>query len=135
MLKRGILAVLLGAILAAGTTAYAANGPNKSSISLVTMSAAASSSTSGPHFRDQVTFSISTTATDRPWVNLNCYQNGKWVLGEWQGFFAGYQFGQNFALGPTNMWQGGAADCTASLVMSGNGRDKILAETSFHVEA
>ena len=89
----------------------------------------------GPYFGDQVTFTVSTTATAEPWVNVNCYQNGTRVYGQWRGFFDRYQYGQIFTLGPTPSWTGGAAECTAKLVKRDNARDKTLATTSFHVAA
>src|SRR5262245_8437900 len=41
---------------------------------------------------DKVTFNVSTTATTSPWVNVNCYQGGTLVYGEWHGFFASYLY-------------------------------------------
>jgi len=123
-----------GAFAASSTTSAngAKAGGSGSTISLVVLD----SSDSLPHYGGQVTFDVSTTATDQPWVNLSCYQNGVWVSGQWQGFFPGYTWGQEFTLGPTPSWQGGDADCTARLVKFGsNGKETTLATTSFHVEA
>jgi hypothetical protein len=120
--------------MAAACFAFAA-GPalaGRGSISLVIPDAIASS-TGGPHFGEQVTFSVSTNATSRPWVYANCYQNGTWVYGKWAGFFADYSGSTLFTLGPTNLWQGGDADCTAELVNRDNYQNKVLAKTSFHV--
>jgi hypothetical protein len=104
-------------------------GGTGSSISLVVLD----SPDGLPHFGGQVTFKVSTTAS-QPWVNLSCYQNGAWVSGQWQGFFPGYAWGQNFTLGPTPSWSGGAADCTARLVkFASNGKETTLATTGFHV--
>jgi hypothetical protein len=82
---------------------------------------------------DRVTFNVSTTATTRPWVNVNCYQGGTWVYGEWHGFFPEYLYGQTYTLGPTRMWQSGGADCTAALVSKDGNRDKILTSIGFYV--
>lgn len=82
---------------------------------------------------DRVTFNVSTTATTRPWVNVNCYQGGTWVYGEWHGFFPEYLYGQTFTLGPTRMWQSGGADCTAALVSKDSNRDKTLSSIGFTV--
>jgi hypothetical protein len=57
-------------------------GKGNSSISLVLLNG-----DTEPHFGGSVTFNVSTTATDQPWVNVSCYQNGAWVYGQWQGFF------------------------------------------------
>jgi hypothetical protein len=131
-IRTAVLALVgAGLILAA---APALGGRGNSNISLVMLSSSAEATSSAPYIGDQVTFQISTAATDQPWVNISCYRDGAWVYGQGHGFFAGYQFGQVFTLGPTQAWQAGAAECTASLVMWHNGRDKTLASTSFHVE-
>jgi hypothetical protein len=88
-----------------------------------------------PNHGDTVTFNISTTSTDRPFVNLQCFQNGVLVANGWNGFFVGalnttYNFDLN-----SGAWQGGAADCTAWLEMSTSKGWSKLASTSFHVAA
>ena len=42
-----------------------------------------------PNVGDVVTFNISTTATDQPFVNLLCYQSGVLVAEGWEGYFEG----------------------------------------------
>jgi hypothetical protein len=80
-----------------------------------------------PNWGDQVTFTVSTTATDRPTVRLYCYQSGNLVYTFSAGFFAGYPWTRVFGLS-SQSWTGGAADCTASLVYSGsNGRINTVA--------
>jgi len=124
-----LAALALALALVPAALAGKPGGGNGSSISLVLLNGDTEA-----HFGRQVTFNVSTTATAEPWVNLNCYQNGTWVSGQWQGFFPGYSWGQTFTLGPTPSWHGGAADCTARLVKFGrNGRESTLATTSFHV--
>lgn len=93
----------------------------------------ADTSTPGLSRGDMVTFNVSTTATTRPWVNVNCYQGGTLVYGEWHGFFPEYLYGQTYTLGPTRMWQSGGADCTAALVSKDGNRDKILTSIDFYV--
>ena len=110
------------------------SGARSSSITLVMLNASLTESTSGPRLGDQVTFAVSTTATNRPWVNANCYQNGRLVYSQWRGFFDGYRSGQIFTLGPTPSWTSGDADCRADLVNRDNFRNRILASTTFHVE-
>ncbi len=79
-----------------------------------------------PNWNDQVTFDVSTTATDKPWVRLDCYQGGAWVSTSSAGFFATYPWPANFTLS-SGGWTGGAADCTATLYMTtSNGRSKTL---------
>src|SRR5262249_52778866 len=138
--RTAIVVALIGA-LALASTAFAGNGggqnkSSSSSISLVLLGPTSSAtSSSGAHWNDQVTFAVSTTATDRPYVLLNCYQTGAWVLASQAGFYPLYPFGQNFTLA-SSAWTAGAADCTAILGMNSVGGTKFtkLAETSFHVD-
>jgi len=126
-----IVALLATSIVPVAATASA--GKSSTSISLVLFSAPALG-TSRPSFGDQVTFNVSTTATDTPWVDARCYQGGTLVYEQWAGFYAGYPAGQTFTLGPTQMWTGGAANCTARLVeWTSKGTDKTLASVGFNV--
>jgi len=87
-----------------------------------------------PHFGDIVTFTVSTTATSNPFVNVNCYQGGVLVMNSWSAFFPGGS-GQGFGLYSPS-WQSGAADCQADLgMLTNNGKWKVLASKSFHVDA
>jgi len=93
------------------------------------------SSTDGlPHWNQAVTFNVSTSATTTPWVRLDCYQGGVWVLSGTRGFFPDYPWGQVFGLSNT-AWAGGAADCTATLFADSGRGTTTLAKTSFHVYA
>src|SRR5438105_6181018 len=82
MLKRiAFAASLLGALTLAGV-AFAGNGAgsNKSSSSISSPIVVSSSSlnaltTNGPRYGDTITFDVSTGATSRPFVHLQCYQN------------------------------------------------------------
>ena len=67
-----------------------------------------------PNYMDTVTFAVSTTATTMPYVTVNCYQGGTLVYQQSSGIFY-TSLNQNFVLGQTTAWQGGAADCTAYL--------------------
>ena len=100
------------------------------------LSALAPNSPDGlPHFGGEVTFNVSTSAS-MPEVNLDCYQDGLWVLDDWKGYGSGAFGGQSFKLGPNFYWTGGAADCTARLVeWTSKGTQSTLATTSFHVYA
>jgi len=87
-----------------------------------------------PNWSDQVTFDVYTTATDKPWVKLNCYQAGVWVSTSTAGFFAAYPWPSNFTLA-SGGWTSGAGDCTATLYMvTSNGRSKTLATLNFQVD-
>jgi hypothetical protein len=58
------------------------------------------------------------------------------VYEQWAGFFASYTGSQMFTLGPTQLWGGGAASCTAALVsFDRNGNPRTLATTSFNVSS
>lgn len=84
---------------------------------------------------DQVTFSVATTATDRPFVKVNCYQGGTWVYAASAGFFPDYPWSKNFILA-ADSWPSGAASCTATLYSSRDGiRTTTLATLNFAVAA
>ncbi len=84
---------------------------------------------------DSVTFNVSTTATTTPWVDLQCFQNGVLVYNSWKGFWDGsIDPTWNFGLAST-AWQSGAADCVANLDTNTRQGMKLLASTSFHVDA
>ena len=119
---RRLAALVVGILsLACCSQAVAA----KSSISL--------SSSGALTMGSQVTFNVSTSATSRPFVDLQCYQNGTWVYEQWGGFYAGSLNGQTFTLGPTGLWTSGGANCTADLVSLDNYKPRVLASTSFNV--
>ena len=69
------------------------------------------------HYGQQVDFVVSTTATDKPYVRLNCYEAGVWVMTDSTGYYASYPWpGHIFSLS----WDayhtpGAASDCTATL--------------------
>jgi hypothetical protein len=100
-------------------------GGGSATISLVLLN----SSDGLAHYGQTVTFNISTTATDQPWVNLKCYRNGA-LLGEgWAGYFPASLSGRDFLLS-SPQWSGGAADCTAYVTTP---QWAVLGSTSFHV--
>jgi hypothetical protein len=133
-----ILAVAALSLLVAASSAIAANHKSSSSISLMPLSSARTVE-SGPAYGDAVTFSVSTNATQQPFVHLKCGQNASLVLESWQAWFYGAVGTQSFDLGPSPAWQSGAADCTAYLEnwdsYYKNGKTSVLASTSFHVNA
>jgi hypothetical protein len=84
-----------------------------------------------------VTFSVSTTATDKPSVRLDCYQGGSLVYTHSAGFYPSYPWpqSQNYVL-QSSAWTGGAADCTATLYyMNSKGTSVTLTTLSFPVYA
>ena len=132
-----ILIAGLAAVLAIGMLAAPAlaaknrpGGTTSSTIALVLMDGATEA-----RFGARVTFDVATTATPYPYVHLVCRQDGT-VVGEGrQGFFATAIGNQWFYLGPTTAWQGGAADCTATLEMYTKRGWSELTLTTFHVGA
>jgi hypothetical protein len=121
-----------GSAFAGKTSSSSIAGPY-----LVTTSASGpvtGASTITPQFGDTITFSVSTNVTSNPFVNLHCYQNAALVMNSWLAFFPGSS-GQGFGLYSPS-WQSGAADCEADLgMLTSNGKWKVLASTSFHVNA
>jgi hypothetical protein len=128
-----LTASLAGPALAAGKGGGKGGGSTgSSSLSLVLLN-----STDGvPHWDQQVTFDVSTTATTSPFVRLDCYQNGTWVYTASAGFFPAYPWSRNYTLASTS-WMSGAADCTATLYSTSNGgsRTTTLATLGVHVYA
>jgi hypothetical protein len=88
------------------------------------------------NYGDTVTFDVSTTATDTPAVQLDCYQNGVLVMSSAAGYYPSWPWSSDLKL-YSGLWTSGAADCTARLYKSSaNGlRTYTLATQSFHVEA
>lgn len=134
MKKLLVATVILGLVaLIAGPVSAAGKGGG-SSIALVRMSDGARLA-GNPGLGEHVTFDVSTTRTDWPWVQNRCWQGGRLVYEEWRGFYEGYAGGREFVLGPTVNWTGGAADCEGRLVRYGNGGSpQTLASTSYHVD-
>lgn len=89
-----------------------------------------------PHWGQQVTFNVSTTATTEPHVSLKCYQNGALVYTTQTGYYASYPWPwtQIMTLA-SGAWTGGAADCTATLYSFSGTNTVTLGTLSFHVYA
>ena len=87
-----------------------------------------------PNVKDTVMFYVSTTATTEPYVDLQCFQNGRLVAEGWRGYFDGALDTRNFTLF-SGTWGSGAADCIAYLMKSTSRGMERLASTSFHVDA
>jgi len=139
-MRKVLIAVALVAVVAivAGPATAGGRGGGKgkpsgggsSSLSLVLLN-----STDGLALHGQdVTFDVSTTATDRPFVSLNCDQDGVWVYSASAGFFPDYPWSTAFTL--SNDWFTSAGDCKARLYMTKDGsRSTTLATLDFHVYA
>lgn len=119
---RTLLAVIVVAlVLVSPAAAKHSKAPTVgSSISLV----------GDPAYGAFVTFAVSTDATNNPFVNLNCYQDGVLVMNSWAAFFSGGT-GNDFGL-YSPVWRSGGADCQADLGML-DPQDNwvVLASTSF----
>ena len=129
------IAGLLGCVLVVAALAASAHAaPNRSSVSLVVLPASTvAGATVSPSFGSQITYSVATNVS-QPWVVTDCSQNGVVVYTETRGFFSSYYTSPVFTLGPTLMWTGGSASCTATLFsVDQNGKRRDLASTSFAV--
>ena len=94
MLKKAALSLSLLALFAFAGTAVASKTSASSSITGPYLASATGSpltaaSATTAQFGDTITFNVSTTATNNPFVNLNCYQNGALVMNSWSAFFPG----------------------------------------------
>lgn len=140
MLSKTSVAVAFAFALVFAGTAFAGKTSTSSSIagpfvvSSTSESLVSGTSTTAPQFGDTITFSVATTATTNPFVNVDCYQDGVLVMNSWSAFFPG-GVNQNFGL-YSPVWRSGAADCRADLgMLTNNGKWKVLASMSFHVNA
>jgi hypothetical protein len=88
------------------------------------------------HWGQQVTYTVSTTETEYPYVSTTCYQDTTLVLSTSAGFYASYAWpsAQVVPL-QTQVWTGGDADCTAKLYSMDSGSQTILSTLSFHAYA
>jgi len=135
-----VIALAMATILAtvatgAAVAAKGGGGHHQSARGGGTISLVLLDSTDGlAHHGQHVTFNVSTTATDRPFVALNCYQDGVWVYSASAGFFPDYPWSTAFTL--SNDWFTSAGDCKARLYMTKDGsRSTTLATLDFHVYA
>jgi len=119
-----ITAMLAAVGLAAVVLAASPSAAGQGSISL---------DQSAPAFGDTVTFTIDSGNVDYPWVRVTCYQDGALVYGHTLGYFDGALGDQSFLLGPTGLWEGGAAACDAGLLVIKGTKDRTLASASFDV--
>ena len=126
--RLGLVAILAVTLLSLATAAPAgaakgqggggkpSAGSSASSIRLVLLDSPDDVANHG----ERVTFAVSTSATTRPFVSLNCYQGSEWVYSASIGVFDGYLWAQEFTLASTS-WPSGSADCTARLYSSKDG--------------
>lgn len=139
-MRKTFIAIALVAVVAlvAGPATAGGRGGGKgkpgsggsSSLTLVLLDGATEA-----HHGGRVTFTVSTTATDRPFVSVNCYDGGTWVYSASAGFFPDYPWSRDFTLATTS-WTSGPADCVAKLYTTRDGtRITTLATLDFHTYA
>ena len=132
-----LAAVLLAAVILTPTAALA-GGKGSHTSSGASLQLVLLNSTDGqPHWGQQVTFAISQSSTDKPYVRVDCTQNYATVYSSSAGFFDSYPWPwqQNFTLS-SSYWTGGAASCTAVLYeYLSKGRTADLASMTFAVLA
>ncbi len=132
------LALALVPVALAAKSGHGGSGGSGTSGGTGTISLVLLNSTDGlPHVGQKVTFKVSTTATQYPYVTLYCYKGGSLVYKASNGIFP-TSLGQDFTLA-SNSWTSGEADCTAYLqnwdAYQKHGWIYNLASTSFHVYA
>jgi len=126
-----------GALATLGKGGRNAGGGGSTSGGGGTISLVLLNSTDGlAHFGQKITFNVSTSATQYPWVTVRCSQNGVEVYNMSNAIFA-TSLNEIFTLGPAPNWTGGDADCTARLEnwdsYYKNGSITGITSMSFHV--
>ena len=134
-MRKSLVALALVALVGVISLPAIAGGKGGgSSITLVRMGGAGARLTGDPAFGEQVTFDVSTSRTDWPWVQNLCWQDGRVVYEQWHGFWNGYYRDPIFTLGPTPSWSGGTANCEGRLIRQANGGQmQTLATTTYQV--
>src|SRR5262249_7971046 len=86
-----------------------------------------------PNWGEDVTFNISTTATQSPYVDLTCTQGGTLVYSATAGLFGSYPWPWTQTMNlASQMWTGGNATCSAQLyTFDSRARKSTLATLSF----
>lgn len=86
------------------------------------------------NYLERVQFQVSTTATDRPFVGLRCYQGSDFVLDGYTGYFPSYTGNPWITLGSPYWDPAQSADCAARLFYYGSrGRQIVVATETFVV--
>lgn len=137
--RKPITRLVIAAVLVVGPiagTALAKGGQHTQnagdSLSLVLLD-----STDGvAHWGQRVTFDVSSTTTDKPFVRVDCYQDGQLVYSSNAGFYESYPWpwDRTFTL-KTSGWTGGPSDCTATLYYWDGRHFRNLTAIAFAVAA
>lgn len=135
------LALLVLVVTGAAGTANAAKGggggkpgggggKDNGSVSLVVLDG----SDQVANHLERVGFEVATTATDRPFVGVRCWQGSAYVFDGYTGYFDSYMFDPWVTLDSPYWTAGQPADCTARLfAYDRRGNQKVLATVDFPV--
>jgi len=86
------------------------------------------------NYMERAAFDVSTTATDRPFVGLRCWQGGNFVLDGYTGYFDSYMFDPWIYLGSPYWAPDLSANCTARLFWyDSRGNQNVVATLDFDV--
>jgi hypothetical protein len=87
-----------------------------------------------PNYMDSITFTVSTTATDKPMVGLRCWQGTNFVHDGYIALYDASWLKKHFTLGGSYWNSALDATCTARLFYYDNrSRERLLATTDFGV--
>jgi hypothetical protein len=112
---------------------FARGKPNVNNGTVAVQMVLDTNSNGAPNYGEYITFSVETSVTEKPFVALDCYQNGVRVYGMSMGIFESYPFTKTATL-RSDKWTGGGADCVATGYYSGkNGRQTTFAALDFYV--
>lgn len=131
--EAGLLATLVVGLIA--LPAFAARGGNGGgkpagggTLSLVLLDG----TDAVANYMERVAFDVSTTATDRPFVGVRCWQAESFVMDAYTGYFEDYMFDPWVTLGSTYWDPNAPANCTARLFYyDKRGSQKVLATLDF----
>ncbi len=91
-MRKDMIAMVVGAVaaLVIAGTAFASKPTSSLNLVILPSGDVQNAATAEPSFGSQITFDVSTTEADTPFVNVRCYQDGAWVYDGWEGFFESY---------------------------------------------
>ena len=129
--EAGLISLLVVALVAG--TAFAAKGGGRTGGTLALAIVTDGNGNGLPNYGDVVTFSGSTTASDKPMVGLRCWQGSTWVFDGYVALFDSW-LSKNLTLVSTNWDESADADCTARLFYYDNrSRERVLTTMGFGV--
>src|SRR5213592_2511452 len=131
-----VFALFLMTILVLVSASVSADAKGRKANSSVTGSGFALvllNSTDGlAHWGNQVTFTVSTTATTEPHVSLKCSQNGVVVYAAQSGYYASYPWPWTQVMTlSSSAWSSGSAECVAALYYFSGTNSVTLATLNF----